>query len=114
MEEQDSETDRLYVPLSRAGCAVALRLFRSRGGVRCAVGFTTRERLVDVLDARQEYYRLTVRSVRELARTRAVYVLVVDPGLVAAPVREHAWPVGALAVGAGKRPRTLGARNLRG
>lgn len=98
MEEQDSETDRLYVPLRDAGrgCGVSLRLFRDRGGFPCAVGFTTAERMAEVLGARQEHYRLTVRALRELARERGVYALVVDPGLVAAPVREDAWSASAL------------------
>lgn len=107
MEEQDSETDRLFVPLRDAGCGcgVSLRLFRDRDGSRCAVGFTMAERMAEVLGARQEYYRLTVRAVRELARERGVYALVVDPGLVAVPVREDAWSADALAAAAAHAPQ---------
>ena len=96
MEEQASETDRLYVPVRGAGCCctVSLQLFRDRDGSRCAVGFTTPERLARVLGAQQEYYRLTVRTVRELARERGAHALVVDPGLAAVAVRDDAEPVG--------------------
>jgi len=92
MEERASETDRLYVPLREAGCCcgVSLHLFRDHDGFRCAVGFTTAERLAEVLGARQASYRLTVRTVRQLARERGVYTLVVDPGLAAVAVREQA------------------------
>jgi hypothetical protein len=113
MKEQDSETDRLYVPLRGAGGGVSLRLFRDRDGSRCAVGFTTHERLAEVLGAEQEFYRLTVRSVRALARERGVDALVVDPGLVAAPVREHAWPVGILTVSAVTGAAALALQVLR-
>jgi hypothetical protein len=71
-----------------AASAVSLRLFRDRGGERCAVGFTSVERLTTVLGPQQRYYRLSERSVRVLARERGVTALVVDPGMVAAPVHE--------------------------
>ena len=81
-----ADTARLFVPLQDAACGVSLRLFRDRDGSRCAIGFTTTERLADVLGPQQRYYRLTERSVRELARERGACALIVDPGLVAAPV----------------------------
>lgn len=118
MEEQVSETDRLYVPLREAGCCcgVSLHLFRDRGGSRCAVGFTTAERLADVLGARQECYRLTVRTVRELARERGVYTLMVDPHLTAVAACEHARPAGVPRVSAltGAAARRLSALDARG
>jgi hypothetical protein len=80
------------VPLRDAGCGVAVRMFRDRHGARCAVGFTSAERLASVLGTQQPYYRLTERAVRELAHERGVETLVVDPGLVAAPVRDHVEP----------------------
>lgn len=94
MLEQPPDTSRLYVPLCGAGGAVSLRLFRDRVGERCAVGFTTEERLTALLGPHQRYYRLSERSVRALARERDVTALVVDPRLVAAAVREpvHATP----------------------
>lgn len=88
MLEQPPDTNRLYVPLSEAACAVSLRFFRDRGGERCAVGFTTEQRLTALLGPHQRYYRLSEHSVRALARERGVTALVVDPGLVAAPVHE--------------------------
>ena len=92
MEEQPADTDRLFVPLRDAGCGVAVRLFRDRHGARCAVGFTSADRLASVLGAEQPFYRLTTRAVRGLARERGVETLVVDPGLVAAPVRDDVQP----------------------
>ena len=86
MPEEPPDTRRLYVPLSDAGCGVCLRLFRDRGGERCAVGFSRLEQLVELLGPDQHYYRLTVRSIRELAAAREVTDLVVDPVLVGAPV----------------------------
>jgi hypothetical protein len=80
------DTQRLYVPLRQAACGVSLRLFRDRDGTRCAVGFTTVERLVGTLGPDQHHYRLTESAVRALAGERDVHRLIVDPGLVAAPV----------------------------
>jgi hypothetical protein len=87
MLEEPPDSDRVYVPLCDAGCGVSLRLFRDQGGERCAVGFTRLERLVELLGRDQRYYRLTIRSVRELAGQREVTRLLLDPALVAAPVR---------------------------
>jgi hypothetical protein len=77
---------RLYVPVRDAGGAVALRLFRDRFGERCAVGFTTAGMLRCVLGRRTRYFRLSESLIRELARAGGAEMLVVDPGLVAAPV----------------------------
>lgn len=90
MLEEPPDADRLYVPLRDAGCGVSLRLFRDRDDTRCAVGFTSPDRLTTVLGRDQRYYRLTRRAVLDLARERGVNRLIVDPGMVAAPVREHA------------------------
>jgi hypothetical protein len=86
MPQEPADTARLFVPLQDAACGVSLRLFRDRDGSRCAIGFTTIERLANVLGPQQRYYRLTGHSVRELARERGADALIVDPGLVAAPV----------------------------
>jgi hypothetical protein len=86
MPQEPADTARLFVPLQDAACGVSLRLFRDRDGSRCAIGFTTTERLANVLGPQQRYYRLTGHSVRELARERGADALIVDPGLVAAPV----------------------------
>lgn len=88
MIEEPPDTSRLYVPLRDAACGVSLRLFRDRGGERCAVGFTRLENMVELLGPDQQYYRLTARSVRELAGQRDVTRLIVDPVLVAAPVND--------------------------
>ncbi|HEY3873821.1 MAG TPA: SAV_915 family protein [Actinocrinis sp.] len=89
MIKEPPDTERLYAPLRELPAGVCLRFFRDRGGQRCAVGFTSLERLTSLLGAEQRYYRLTEHAIRELAADRDVSVLVVDPGLVAAPVREH-------------------------
>jgi hypothetical protein len=86
MPQEPADTARLFVPLQDAACGVSLRLFRDREGSRCAIGFTTTERLANVLGPQQRYYRLTEHSVRELARERGADALIVDPGLVAAAV----------------------------
>lgn len=88
MLEEPPDTCRVYVPLRESACGVALRLFRDQGGERCAVGFTRLERMAELLGPDQRYYRLTVRSVRELAAQRGVTRLTLDPAMVAAPVRD--------------------------
>ena len=88
MLEEPPDTRRVYVPLTESACSVSLRLFRDRGGERCAVGFTDFDRLAELLGPDQPCYRLTVRSVRELAAQRGVTRLILDPALVAAPVRD--------------------------
>lgn len=89
MIEEPPDTERLYAPLRELPAGVCLRLFRDRGGERCAVAFTSLERLTSLLGPEQRYYRLTERAVRDLAADRGVSALIVDPGLVAPPVREH-------------------------
>ena len=88
MLEEPPDTHRVYVPLTEGACSVSLRLFRDRGGERCAVGFTDFDRMAELLGPDQLCYRLTVRSVRELAAQRGVTRLILDPALVAAPVRD--------------------------
>lgn len=87
-EQPPDEAYRVYVPLREAACGVSLRFFRDQGGARRAVGFTRLEHLAGLLGPDQPYYRLTLRAVRELAAARGVTGLLLDPVLVAAPVRE--------------------------
>lgn len=96
MTQEPPDTDRLYVPLREAACGVSLRFFRDRDGTRCAVGFTTPDQLAQVLGPDHRYYRLTRRAVCSLAAERGVQRLIVDPGLVAAPVAPLAAPVAPL------------------
>lgn len=88
MFEEPPDTRRVYVPLNEGACSVSLRLFRDRGEERCAVGFTRFERMAELLGPEQPCYRLTVRSLRELAAERGVTRLILDPALIAAPVRD--------------------------
>ena len=96
MTQEPPDPGFLFVPLQAAACGVALRLFRDRDGTRCAVGFTTLEDLTRVLGPDQQHYQLRERSVRSLAAERGVSRLIVDPGLVAAPVSPVAAPAVAL------------------
>jgi len=113
LEEPPDSSSRIYVPMSDAACGIALRLFRDQGGERCAVGFTRLDLLVELLGPDERYYRLTVRAVRELAAQRGVTRLVLDPALVAAPVRDleplaqPAAPVSAAPVPAAHTPAAL-------
>jgi len=91
MTEEPPDNERLYVPLHASACGVSLRLFRDRGGARCAVGFTSAQRLASVLGPQEPFYRLTEHAVRALAAERGVFALVVDPGMAAAPVPETDW-----------------------
>jgi SseB protein N-terminal domain len=84
--QEPPDTQHLFVPLREAAHTVSLRLFRDRDGTRCAVAFTTHDQLTSVLGSEQRYYRLTGRAVRSLVAERGVDRLIVDPGLVAAPV----------------------------
>ena len=105
MLEEPPDTHRVYVPLTEGACSVSLRLFRDRGGERCAVGFTDFDRMAELLGPDQLCYRLTVRSVRELAAQRGVTRLSLDPALVAAPVRDPGpLPLTAAAHRAHHRP----------
>ncbi len=79
MLEEPPDTERLYVPLHDAACGVALRYFHDQDGSRCAIGFTELGRMAELLGPDQAYYRLTARSVRELAGPAGVTTLVVDP-----------------------------------
>jgi hypothetical protein len=97
MLEEPPDTYRVYVPLTEGACSVSLRLLRDRGGERCAVGFTRLDRMTELLGSGQPCYRLTVRAVRELAAERGVTRLILDPALVAAPVRDPG-PLPQLAV----------------
>jgi hypothetical protein len=84
--QEPPDTQHLFVPLREVAHTVSLRLFRDRDGTRCAVAFTTHDQLTSVLGSEQRYYRLTGRAVRSLVAERGVDRLIVDPGLVAAPV----------------------------
>lgn len=77
---------RLYVPVRDAGCATTIRLFRDRFGARCAVGFTSAGLLRCVLGRQTRFHCLSESLVRDLVRARGAEMLVLDPGLVAAPV----------------------------
>jgi SseB protein N-terminal domain len=77
----------LFAPVQEAACGFTLRMFRERDGSRCAVAFTSEARLKAVLGSRQRWVPLAESALRELSRPLGVGTLVVDPNLVAAPVR---------------------------
>ena len=78
----------LFAPVRDTACGMALRLFRERDGSRCAVAFSTEERLRSVLGAAQRCVPLSEPALREMTGPIGVHHLVVDPNLVAPPVRE--------------------------
>ena len=67
-------------------CGFTLRLFRNRDGSRCAIAFTTPERLTAVLGAHHRWVPLAEDALRDLTLPLGVLHLVVDPALVAPPV----------------------------
>ncbi|WP_081982468.1 SseB family protein [Streptacidiphilus albus] len=98
MSEDHIHHPLLCVPVRNAGYGSALRLFRERDGSRCAVAFTSEDRLREVLGERQDWVPLAEPALRDLARPLGVDALVVDPNLVAPPVAPptapppHQWP----------------------
>lgn len=83
---EDHTHQPLCIPVRDNRCGFTLRLFRDRDGSRCAVAFTTPERMTAVLGAAQRWLPLAEDAVRELLRPLAVQRLIVDPNLVAPPV----------------------------
>ncbi|WNO71561.1 SAV_915 family protein [Streptomyces sp. AM8-1-1] len=84
----------LYVPV-RLGSAGGhqLRFVRTPLGVRTAVGFTSKERLLAVLGDEQQWIRLAEPALRTLAEPLGVTLVTVDPQLSApAPRRVPAPP----------------------
>ncbi|MFC1441236.1 SAV_915 family protein [Streptacidiphilus sp. N1-10] len=78
----------LFAPVRDTACGMALRLFRERDGSRCAVAFSTEQRLRAVLGSAQRCVPLSEPALREMTGPIGVTRLVVDPNLVAPPVRE--------------------------
>ncbi|MGW6460184.1 SAV_915 family protein [Streptomyces sp. NPDC055078] len=74
----------LFVPV-RLGSAGGhhLRFMRTPLGVRTAVGFTSRERLIAVLGERQPWIRLAEPALRTLAEPLGVTTVTVNPQLTA-------------------------------
>ena len=90
---EDHTHQPLYIPVSDNGCGFTLRLFRNRDGSRCAVAFTTPERLSAVLGAGQRWVELAESALQDMVRPLGVEHMVVDPNLIAPPVSPHPQPV---------------------
>jgi hypothetical protein len=90
---EDHTHQPLCIPVSDNGCGFTLRLFRNRDGSRCAVAFTTPERLGAVLGAGQRWVELAEPALRDMVGPLRVEHLVVDPSLIAPPVSVHPQPV---------------------
>ncbi|MGW7369759.1 SAV_915 family protein [Streptomyces sp. NPDC054841] len=77
----------LYVPV-RPGCTaeVVIRLFRTPLGARTAVGFTSPERLTELLGTDQTWIRLSEHALRAVAAPLGALELTVDPTFTAPPV----------------------------
>ena len=95
MSEDHIHHPLLCVPVRNAGYGSALRLFRERDGSRCAVAFTSEDRLREVLGERQDWVPLAEPALRDLTRPLGVAALVVDPNLVAPPVAPPTAPPAA-------------------
>ncbi|MFE7775300.1 SAV_915 family protein [Streptomyces sp. NPDC057445] len=85
--EEQVPAGPLYVPV-RPGCTaeVAIRLFRTPLGARTAVGFTSPERLTELLGTDQSWIRLSEHALRGVAAPLGVLALTVDPTFTAPPV----------------------------
>ncbi|HJD82184.1 SAV_915 family protein [Kitasatospora aureofaciens] len=77
-----------HVPVTTnaTGSTTTLRLFRTRDGRRCAVGFSSPEALAALLGPEQAYTELGEPALRALTSPLGVDTLVLDPRLVAPPV----------------------------
>ncbi|MGW2377737.1 MULTISPECIES: SAV_915 family protein [Kitasatospora] len=77
-----------HVPVTTTatGSTTALRLFRTRDGRRCAVGFSSPEDLAALLGPDQVHTELGEPALRALTTPLGIDALVLDPRLVAPPV----------------------------
>ncbi|MFC1412627.1 SAV_915 family protein [Streptacidiphilus sp. N1-12] len=89
---EDHTHRALFAPVCDNGCGFTLRLFRDRDGSRCSVAFTTPERLAAVLGSGQGWVELAEPALRDMVRPLGVRQLVVDPNLIAPPVKPHRYP----------------------
>ena len=87
-EDRTHPQNPLCVPVREAGCGFVLRVFRDRDGSRCAVAFSSEERLRAVLGAGQRWLPLAEPALRDLARPLGISALVLDPNLIAPTVRD--------------------------
>lgn len=72
----------LYVPVRSGPAGCTARLFRTPLGGRTAVGFTSPQRLAEVLGSGQPWVRLSEAALRTLAEPVGARALTVDPGFV--------------------------------
>jgi hypothetical protein len=86
---EDPTHQPLFIPVADNRCGFTLRLFRERDGSRCAVAFTTPERLTAVLGTGQRWAELAEPALRDLVHPLGVRQLIVDPNLIAPPVTPH-------------------------
>ncbi|HLL36821.1 MAG TPA: SAV_915 family protein [Streptomyces sp.] len=79
------ERDLVFVAVRPvAPCGWAVRLFRTPGGTRTAVGFTTRAGLTAALGPDQAVVRLAVPVLRALVEPLGIGSVTIDPVLVTA------------------------------
>ncbi|MEU3502908.1 SAV_915 family protein [Streptomyces hundungensis] len=84
--EEQIPAGPLFVPARSRGTHQVVRLFRTPLGARTAVGFTSRDRLVDTLGTAQPWIWLSEAALRATAEPLGVSLLTVDPTLTAPPV----------------------------
>lgn len=92
---EDHTHHRLCVPVREAACGFVLRMFRDRDGSRCAVAFSSEERLRAVLGDEQRWLPLAEPALRDLAAPLGVTTLILDPNLIAPTVRNTPAPTAA-------------------
>jgi len=90
--EDHTHQPQLCVPVREAACGFALRMFRDRDGSRCAVAFSSGERLRAVLGDDQHWLPLSEPALRALAAPLGVDTLIVDPNMIAPTVRQTPAP----------------------
>lgn len=87
----------LVVPVRSGPAGEVVRFFRSPGGVRTAIAFTSERQLAAVLGAEHRCVRLSEPALRGMAAALGVAELTVDPLVVASPSAESTaafarWP----------------------
>lgn len=87
-EESNLRQHLLCVPVRETACGFVLRTFRDRDGSRCAVAFSSEERLRAVLGDQQSWLPLAEPALRGMSRPLGIEALVLDPNMIAPTVRE--------------------------
>ncbi|WP_438486971.1 SAV_915 family protein [Streptomyces sp. S186] len=88
----------LFVPVRPGPAGCTARLFRTPLGGRTAVGFTSAQRLAEVLGGGQPWVRLSEPALRALAEPLGAATVTVDPRFTPDAARDARDPRSALEV----------------